>query len=135
MQIRAHSFRSRLTVLGVVALAIVLAAPAAGARDRYHGGGHGADVVGALVVGALIGGVLATASQNRGDAYYNGAYYQPQPVYAPPPPVYYEPYPAYPAYAPPVYGGGVHIGVVYSSAPARRWHRGDRGHYYGRYGR
>ncbi len=132
MQMRAHSIRNRMMVLGAVALAVMLAAPVAGARDRYHGGGgHGADIVGALVVGAVIGGVLASASQNRGDAYYGGGYYPP-PAYAPPAPVYYQPYPAYPAYpayAQPAYGG-VSIGVVYSNGPRGHWNRGGRGHYY-----
>lgn len=144
MQSRARSIRGKLVILAAGALAIVLAAPVASARDHYYhrDSSRGADVVGALVVGAVIGGVLASASQSR-DAYYDGGYYPPPQAYPPPAayypppaPVYYQPYPAYPQ---PVYGGGVSLGVVYSSGGGRRWSdasrsHGERGHYYQRYG-
>lgn len=145
MQKRAHSIRSKLVILATGALAIALAAPVASARGHYYHGGssRGADVVGALIVGAVIGGALASANQGS-QGYYDGGYYAPPQAYPPPPayypppaPVYYQPYPAYPQ---PAYGGGVSLGVVYSSGGGRRWGdsgrgRGERGHYYQRYGR
>lgn len=140
MQGQFARIRNKLMVACSLAVAAVLAAPAAMAHDGYRGGGHSGDVLGALVVGAVIGGVIASASHDR---YDNGGYYYPaQPqaygsAYYGGYPAYT--YPAYPAYSYgggygyPAYGGGVNVGVVYNSGGGYR--RGDnRGYYRGSYG-
>lgn len=134
---RRISIRNRLMLACAIGAAFALATPAAMARGHYHyRGNSSANVLGALVVGAVIGGVLVSASQQH-NAYYGGGYYYPPQPY--PSQGYYggyaAPYPAYPAYPAytygtggyygyPAYGGGVSVGVVYSSG-------GYRGNYYG----
>jgi len=108
-----------------VAAGLLLAAPAAhaewrghggghgewhgGGRGEWHGGGHGhggPGVVGALLglgAAAVVGGVIASQVY----APPPPVYYAPPPVYYGPPPVYYAPPPVY--YAPPqpgYYPGG-----------------------------
>jgi hypothetical protein len=97
--------RIRTALLATPAVIALLAAPAAHADWRGHGGWHGPHPVyhhgwgpGPVIAGALLG--LGAAAVIAGAVAPPPVYYAPPPVYyAPPPPAYYAPPPAY--YTPP----------------------------------
>jgi hypothetical protein len=133
MQRTISGLRDKLMIACALVAACVLAAPSALAHDRYRGGSHDADVLGALVVGAVIGGVLVGASRHQDEGYYYPA--QPYgPVVYDDGPYYDGGYYAYPDEG---YGGAVSVGV-YSGGGGYyydRGYRGPRGYYRGYDGR
>ena len=76
----------RKTIYALAAAATIavgtLAAPTTADAQRCRGCAVGAGIIGGLAAGAIIGGAIAN-SQPR--------YYEPAPVYGPPPPAYVEP--------------------------------------------
>jgi hypothetical protein len=70
------------TFIALAAAILVAAAMPSSAQAYCRGCAVGAGVIGGLAAGAIIGGAIAN-SQPR--------YYEPAPVYGPPPPAYVEP--------------------------------------------